>query len=75
MPAVAGGIMLLIMLVCIPAIVGGIMPFIIPICIPAIVGGHHVIYHSCLHSGHHVPMIDRLLVKGCMLRLSIEMSP
>jgi hypothetical protein len=36
-------------------------------------GGHHAVHQPSLHFGHHVPVIDRLLVKGCMLRLSVKM--
>jgi hypothetical protein len=36
--------------------------------------GHHAVHHAGLHYVHHVPVIERLLLKGCMLRLSIKMS-
>ncbi len=36
--------------------------------------GHHAVHHAGLHYVHHVLMIERLLLKGCMLSLSIKMS-
>ena len=36
--------------------------------------GHHAVHHAGLHYVHHVPVIERLLLKGCMLSLSIKMS-
>ncbi len=36
--------------------------------------GNHAVHHAGLHYVHHVPVIERLLLKGCMLRLSIKMS-